>query len=130
MTELEKTIDAAWDARASLSASTTGAVRDAVNAALAQLDSGALRVAEKSASGAWIVNQWLKKAVLLSFRLNPNRIMGAAGHQPRGGVIKARRQSLADRRRAQQPTGGLIGEGRLAHAFRSRQQPGVMHPAR
>ena len=82
MTELEKTIDAAWDARASLSASTTGAVRDAVNAALAQLDSGALRVAEKSASGAWVVNQWLKKAVLLSFRLNPNRIMGAAGHQP------------------------------------------------
>jgi 2,3,4,5-tetrahydropyridine-2-carboxylate N-succinyltransferase len=82
MTELEKTIDAAWDARASLSASTTGAVRDAVNAALAQLDSGTLRVAEKSASGAWIVNQWLKKAVLLSFRLNPNRIMGAAGHQP------------------------------------------------
>ena len=82
MTELEKTIDAAWDDRASLSASTTGAVRDAVNAALAQLDSGALRVAEKSASGAWVVNQWLKKAVLLSFRLNPNRIMGAAGQQP------------------------------------------------
>ena len=82
MTELEKTIDAAWDARASLSVSTTGAVRDAVNAALAQLDSGALRVAEKSASGAWVVNQWLKKAVLLSFRLNPNRIMGAAGQQP------------------------------------------------
>jgi len=80
--ELEQTIDAAWEDRASLSASTAGAVRDAVNAALAQLDSGALRVAEKSASGAWTVNQWLKKAVLLSFRLNPNRVMGAAGQQP------------------------------------------------
>jgi 2,3,4,5-tetrahydropyridine-2-carboxylate N-succinyltransferase len=80
--ELEQTIDAAWEDRASLSASTTGAVRNAVNAALAQLDSGTLRVAEKSASGAWTVNQWLKKAVLLSFRLNPNRVMGAAGQQP------------------------------------------------
>ncbi len=81
-TELEKTIDAAWEERTSLSPSTTGAVRDAVNAALSQLDSGALRVAEKSASGAWSVNQWLKKAVLLSFRLNPNRIMGATGQPP------------------------------------------------
>ena len=81
-TELEKTIDAAWEDRTSLSPSTTGAVRDAVNNALSQLDSGALRVAEKSDSGAWTVNQWLKKAVLLSFRLNPNRIMGAAGQQP------------------------------------------------
>ncbi len=81
-TELEKTLDAAWEDRASLSASTQGAVRDAVNNALAQLDSGALRVAEKSASGAWSVNQWLKKAVLLSFRLNPNRIMGAVSQPP------------------------------------------------
>ncbi len=81
-TELEKTIDAAWEDRTSLSPSTTGAVRKAVDDALAQLDSGALRVAEKSASGTWSVNQWLKKAVLLSFRLNPNRIMGAAGQPP------------------------------------------------
>jgi 2,3,4,5-tetrahydropyridine-2,6-dicarboxylate N-succinyltransferase len=79
---LEQVIDAAWEERTSLSASTQGAVRDAVNNALAQLDSGALRVAEKSSSDAWTVNQWLKKAVLLSFRLNPNRIMGAAGQQP------------------------------------------------
>jgi 2,3,4,5-tetrahydropyridine-2-carboxylate N-succinyltransferase len=81
-TELEKTIDAAWEDRTSLSPSTTGTTRDAVDKALSQLDSGALRVAEKSTSGAWTVNQWLKKAVLLSFRLNPNRIMGAAGQQP------------------------------------------------
>ena len=75
-TELEQTIDAAWEDRASLSTSTKGAVRKAVESALSQLDSGALRVAEKSASGDWVVNQWLKKAVLLSFRLNPNQRMG------------------------------------------------------
>jgi 2,3,4,5-tetrahydropyridine-2-carboxylate N-succinyltransferase len=81
-TELETTIDAAWEDRTSLSAASQGAVRKAVEDALSQLDSGALRVAEKSASGAWTVNQWLKKAVLLSFRLNPNRVMGADGQQP------------------------------------------------
>ncbi|MEQ1780423.1 MAG: 2,3,4,5-tetrahydropyridine-2,6-dicarboxylate N-succinyltransferase [Hyphomonadaceae bacterium] len=75
-TELEQTIDAAWEDRASLSTSTKGAVRKAVESSLSQLDSGALRVAEKSASGDWVVNQWLKKAVLLSFRLNPNQRMG------------------------------------------------------
>ncbi len=75
-TELEQTIDAAWEDRASLSTSTKGDVRKAVESALSQLDSGALRVAEKSASGDWVVNQWLKKAVLLSFRLNPNQRMG------------------------------------------------------
>ncbi|RYY96014.1 MAG: 2,3,4,5-tetrahydropyridine-2,6-dicarboxylate N-succinyltransferase, partial [Alphaproteobacteria bacterium] len=74
---LAATIDAAWEDRTSLSVDTRGTVRDAVEAALAALDSGALRVAQKEASGQWIVNQWLKKAVLLSFRLNPNRIMGA-----------------------------------------------------
>ena len=74
---LAATIDAAWEDRTSLSVDTRGTVRDAVEAALAALDNGSLRVAQKEASGAWIVNQWLKKAVLLSFRLNPNRIMGA-----------------------------------------------------
>jgi len=73
---LAATIDAAWEDRASLSASTKGPVRDAVEAALAALDSGKQRVAERSGSGQWTVNQWLKKAVLLSFRLNPNRLMG------------------------------------------------------
>lgn len=67
--DLEKTIDDAFDARDGINTSTTGAVRDAVEEALNLLDSGEARVAEKSADG-WTVNQWLKKAVLLSFRLN------------------------------------------------------------
>jgi len=80
MSDLEKTIDDAWEDRASLSASTKGAVREAVDAALAALDSGAQRVAERNAAGQWTVNQWLKKAVLLSFRLNPNvRISNGPG---------------------------------------------------
>jgi 2,3,4,5-tetrahydropyridine-2-carboxylate N-succinyltransferase len=75
---LKSTIDEAWDARDSIGISTQGAVRDAVNAALALLDSGTARVAEKQGD-AWIVNQWLKKAVLLSFRLNDNSIMPGPG---------------------------------------------------
>jgi 2,3,4,5-tetrahydropyridine-2-carboxylate N-succinyltransferase len=66
---LEKSIEAAWDNREGVSAATRGEVREAVDAALAGLDSGTYRVAEKK-DGAWVVNQWLKKAVLLSFRLN------------------------------------------------------------
>lgn len=66
---LEQTIEALWDDREAISPATTGAARDAVNAALDLLDSGARRVAEK-VDGRWSVNQWLKKAVLLSFRLN------------------------------------------------------------
>ncbi|PKQ00297.1 MAG: 2,3,4,5-tetrahydropyridine-2,6-dicarboxylate N-succinyltransferase [Alphaproteobacteria bacterium HGW-Alphaproteobacteria-13] len=69
-TDLQSTIDAAWDARDTLGLTTRGPVREAVQAALAGLDDGSLRVAERDASGAWQVNQWLKKAVLLSFRLN------------------------------------------------------------
>ena len=65
---LEKTIDAAWEDRDSVSPATTGKTRDAIEAALDGLDSGTYRVAEKS-GGSWHVNQWLKKAVLLSFRL-------------------------------------------------------------
>jgi len=66
---LEKTIDAAFEDKANVSPATTGAVRAAVDEALALLDSGKVRVAEKG-DGGWTVNQWLKKAVLLSFRLN------------------------------------------------------------
>ncbi len=66
---LEKTIDEAWEARDGIGPATTGAVREAVDAALDALDRGERRVAEKRADG-WHVNQWLKKAVLLSFRLN------------------------------------------------------------
>ncbi|SHJ25567.1 2,3,4,5-tetrahydropyridine-2-carboxylate N-succinyltransferase [Aureimonas altamirensis DSM 21988] len=67
---LEKTIDAAFEARDGIDATTQGQVRDAVDAALALLDCGERRVAERGADGTWVVNQWLKKAVLLSFRLN------------------------------------------------------------
>lgn len=66
--DLEKTIDAAWEDRENVNPATKGAVRDAVEAALDALDSGSLRVAEKI-DGTWTVHQWAKKAVLLSFRL-------------------------------------------------------------
>ena len=69
-TDLAKTIDAAFERREEISPATTGAVREAVGHALDLLDRGAARVAEKAADGSWRVHQWLKKAVLLSFRLN------------------------------------------------------------
>ena len=77
--ELEKTINEAWENRAGLAADHQGPVREAVNAALQILDSGAARVAEKVAD-EWVVRQWLKKAVLLSFKLCPNEdIAGGPG---------------------------------------------------
>jgi 2,3,4,5-tetrahydropyridine-2-carboxylate N-succinyltransferase len=78
--QLATIIDAAWDARDSISSATQGEVRDAVQTALAGLDDGSYRVAEKL-SGSWQVHQWLKKAVLLSFRLNDNILVdgGASG---------------------------------------------------
>lgn len=69
---LAKVIDDAWENRAELNTNTKGEVRDAVDAALLALDSGKARVASKGDDGNWVVHQWLKKAVLLSFRLNPN----------------------------------------------------------
>ncbi|WOE75465.1 2,3,4,5-tetrahydropyridine-2,6-dicarboxylate N-succinyltransferase [Alterisphingorhabdus coralli] len=69
---LAETIDAAWEKRDMLNTTSLGAERDAVNAALDLLDNGGARVAEPDAQGGWKVNQWLKKAVLLSFRLNDN----------------------------------------------------------
>ena len=79
-TDLQTTIDAAWDARETLSVTTQGPVREAVETAIAGLDDGSLRVAARDASGNWQVNQWLKKAVLLSFRLNDMAIIdGGAG---------------------------------------------------
>ena len=77
--ELASIIDRAWDARAALDGAAKGDVREAVEAALEGLDAGRWRVAEKKA-GTWRVNQWLKKAVLLSFRLTDmKRIEGAPG---------------------------------------------------
>ena len=69
-TDLAATIDAAFDAREGIGPATKGPVRDAVETALDLLDRGEARVAERQPDGAWQVNQWLKKAVLLSFRLN------------------------------------------------------------
>ncbi len=72
---LPAAIEAAWARRAEFSAATTGPDRDAVESALDLLDSGQARVAEPR-DGAWAVHQWLKQAVLLSFRLNPNFCSG------------------------------------------------------
>ncbi len=78
--QLQSIIEKAWDERDAISFSTTGEVRDAVEMALGGLDDGSYRVAEKR-DGNWAVHQWLKKAVLLSFRLNDNVVVdgGAAG---------------------------------------------------
>ncbi len=73
--DLEQTIDTAFEARADIGPATSGAVREAVDAALDLLDRGQARVAEKKGS-EWIVSQWLKKAVLLSFRLNDMAVIG------------------------------------------------------
>lgn len=67
--KLEAAIEAAWDARDTITPSTTGAMREAIETTLDALDSGALRVAERSDVGDWHVNQWAKKAVLLGFRI-------------------------------------------------------------
>jgi 2,3,4,5-tetrahydropyridine-2-carboxylate N-succinyltransferase len=69
-TQLEKVVNEAFDQRDTLGPSTKGAVREAVENALDLLDTGKARVAQRQADGQWQVNQWLKKAVLLSFRLN------------------------------------------------------------
>jgi len=70
-------IDLAWDSRASISAINAPEVRETVDAVIADLNAGRLRVAERQGVGQWTVNQWVKKAVLLSFRLNDNKIMRA-----------------------------------------------------
>ncbi|WP_418594690.1 2,3,4,5-tetrahydropyridine-2,6-dicarboxylate N-succinyltransferase [Ponticoccus sp. (in: a-proteobacteria)] len=67
--QLETAIEAAWEARDTITPATTGEARDAIEETLNALDSGKLRVAEKQASGDWHVNQWAKKAVLLGFRI-------------------------------------------------------------
>lgn len=73
--QLEAAIDAAWERRDEINANTKGEVREAVDAALDAMDSGQKRVAEK-VGGSWHVHQWLKKAVLLSFRLNDMTVIG------------------------------------------------------
>ncbi|WP_455273125.1 2,3,4,5-tetrahydropyridine-2,6-dicarboxylate N-succinyltransferase [Rhizobium herbae] len=80
LASLSQTIDTAFDNRDSVTINTKGEIRDAVNTALDLLDGGKVRVAERGADGNWTVNQWLKKAVLLSFRLNDMEVIkGGSG---------------------------------------------------
>ena len=83
LADLQTEIEAGWAARADVGVETRGPLRTAVEESLLRLDAGTARVAEKM-DGAWVVHQWLKQAILLSFRLNPNQIMraGALG----GGI--------------------------------------------
>ena len=79
MQQLQQIIDDAFENRAALSPSDApAAIREAVEAVIAGLDDGSLRVAEKK-NGEWVVNQWIKKAVLISFRLRDNAVMPGAG---------------------------------------------------
>lgn len=79
--QLETAIEAAWDARDTITPDTKGETRDAIEATLAALDSGSLRVAERQDNGDWHVNQWAKKAVLLGFRIQD---MGEQSGGPQG----------------------------------------------
>jgi len=84
--DLEKAIDTAFDNRDSVNAGTKGEVREAVEEALSLLDSGQARVAEPQGNHRWQVNQWLKKAVLLSFRLNDMVVMPGGAEHPVAGA--------------------------------------------
>ena len=84
--DLEKAIDTAFDNRDAVNADTKGEVREAVEEALSLLDSGQARVAEPQGNHQWQVNQWLKKAVLLSFRLNDMVVMPGGAEHPVAGA--------------------------------------------
>ena len=77
MSDIESIINSAFDDRENINVNTSGEIRDAVDNTLNQLDSGTIRVCEKI-NDEWIVNQWIKKAILLSFRLNDNDIVKAS----------------------------------------------------
>jgi 2,3,4,5-tetrahydropyridine-2,6-dicarboxylate N-succinyltransferase len=74
---LQSTIELAWESRASINATNSPEIYTAVEAVIADLNAGRLRVAERQGVGQWTVNQWIKKAVLLSFRLNDNKLVRA-----------------------------------------------------
>jgi 2,3,4,5-tetrahydropyridine-2,6-dicarboxylate N-succinyltransferase len=74
-TQLQSLIDVAWEGRANISAASSPEVRDAVEHVIGELNAGRIRVAERQGVGQWTVNQWVKKAVLLSFRLTDNKLM-------------------------------------------------------
>ena len=74
---LQNIIDLAWESRASINAANSPQIFEAVETVIAELNAGRIRVAERQGVGQWTVNQWVKKAVLLSFRLNDNKLMRA-----------------------------------------------------
>jgi len=74
---IQEVSDLAWEGRADINATNAPEVRDAVEQVIADLNAGRVRVAERQGVGQWTVNQWVKKAVLLSFRLNDNQLMHA-----------------------------------------------------
>jgi 2,3,4,5-tetrahydropyridine-2-carboxylate N-succinyltransferase len=80
--DLERAVEAAWEARDTITPETGGAARAAIETTLEALDKGALRVAKRQGDGRWVVNQWAKKAVLLGFRLQD---MGPQEGGPQGG---------------------------------------------
>jgi 2,3,4,5-tetrahydropyridine-2-carboxylate N-succinyltransferase len=100
--QLEAAIDAAWDKRDGISSATKGEVRDAVEAAIAGLDDGSYRTAEK-VGDEWVVHQWLKKAVLLSFRLYDSVPMDGGAVVPRHGRRAVVRQGAAQDQRLGAP---------------------------
>ena len=75
--KLQDLIDLAWEGRAQITAASAPDVRQGVDDVIADLNAGRIRVAERQGVGQWTVNQWVKKAVLLSFRLNDNKVMRA-----------------------------------------------------
>ena len=77
LNELRGIIDLAWESRASITSVNSPEIRGAVESVISELNAGRIRVAERQAVGQWTVNQWVKKAVLLSFRLNDNKLMRA-----------------------------------------------------
>ncbi len=77
VSELQSIIELAWESRASINAGNSPEIFQAVETVISELDAGRIRVAERQAVGQWTVNQWVKKAVLLSFRLNDNKLMRA-----------------------------------------------------
>jgi 2,3,4,5-tetrahydropyridine-2-carboxylate N-succinyltransferase len=80
--DLKTEIEAAWAGRDGINTATKGPVRTAVDETLNLLDAGKLRVAHRGEDGGWVVNQWVKEAILLSFRLNPNQVMHAGAPGP------------------------------------------------
>ena len=115
-TSLESIVEAAWQARDTVNAGTRGEIRDAVDAALELLDKGEARVAAKI-GGEWVVNQWLKKAVLLSFRLNDMApISGAPGGASWWDKVPSK-------------FAGMTGEGFKAAGFRAVPGAVVRHSA-